>query len=72
VEREVRVSAAQVRDEVILEGADGAFGRIGAVKTSRSCRCGIRILTKNSHRDWRRMCVDVDEMLKVGGLRVRK
>jgi hypothetical protein len=35
VEQEVRVGAAQASDEVILEGADGAFGRIGAVKTRR-------------------------------------
>jgi hypothetical protein len=34
VEREVGVGA-QASDEVILEGADGAFGRIGVVNTRR-------------------------------------
>jgi hypothetical protein len=33
VEREVRIGAAQASDEVVLESADGAFGRIGAVNT---------------------------------------
>jgi hypothetical protein len=35
VEREVGVGAAQASNEVVLEGANGAFGRIGAVKTRR-------------------------------------
>jgi hypothetical protein len=35
MEREVRVGAAQASDEVVLESADGAFGRIGTVKTRR-------------------------------------